>query len=80
MRAIRVRYHAIMREQRGLGMETIKTNAGNVQKLYEQLKACHHFTVPEKHLKVAVNDRFVDWNKKLKSGDTVMFIPPVAGG
>jgi molybdopterin converting factor small subunit len=31
-------------------------------------------------VKVAINDEFADWQHKLQDGDTVVFIPPVAGG
>jgi molybdopterin converting factor small subunit len=31
-------------------------------------------------LKVAVNERFSDWQHALADGDTVVFVPPVAGG
>jgi len=31
-------------------------------------------------LRVAVNDRFGNWDQDLKSGDAVVFLPPVAGG
>jgi len=31
-------------------------------------------------LKVAVNEQFSDWSHLLRDGDTVVFIPPVAGG
>ena len=31
-------------------------------------------------LKVALNSEFSDWQTPLKHGDTVVFIPPVAGG
>ncbi|MCH7516067.1 MAG: MoaD/ThiS family protein, partial [Bacteroidetes bacterium] len=31
-------------------------------------------------IKVAVNDKFVPWNTVLKPNDTIVFIPPVAGG
>ena len=36
-------------------------------------------SAPE-HLKVAVNTEFADWSRPLAAGDTVVFIPPVAGG
>jgi molybdopterin synthase sulfur carrier subunit len=29
---------------------------------------------------VAVNTEFADWSRRLNAGDTVVFIPPVAGG
>jgi molybdopterin converting factor small subunit len=31
-------------------------------------------------LRVAVNAEFGDWSQPLAHGDTVVFIPPVAGG
>jgi molybdopterin converting factor small subunit len=31
-------------------------------------------------LRVAVNDEFGDWRARLSDGDTVVFLPPVAGG
>jgi molybdopterin converting factor small subunit len=31
-------------------------------------------------LKVAINDEFAAWDTQLASGDTIVFIPPVAGG
>jgi molybdopterin converting factor small subunit len=31
-------------------------------------------------LRVAVNSNFGDWAQPLAAGDTVVFIPPVAGG
>jgi molybdopterin converting factor small subunit len=31
-------------------------------------------------LKVALNSEFSDWQTPLRHGDTVVFIPPVAGG
>ena len=32
------------------------------------------------NLRVAVNDEFGDWRQPLAEGDTVVFLPPVAGG
>jgi molybdopterin converting factor small subunit len=31
-------------------------------------------------MKVAINDEFSEWNSELADGDSVVFIPPVAGG
>jgi len=29
---------------------------------------------------VAINEAFADWSQPLAEGDTVVFLPPVAGG
>ena len=40
----------------------------------------HGFSLPRDALKVALNTRFSDWGRAVGEGDTVVFIPPVAGG
>ena len=37
-------------------------------------------TMSMNHVRLAVNDAFVDWSTPLNDGDAVVFIPPVAGG
>ena len=48
--------------------------------LYAELRARHSFQLAPAQLKVALNAEFSDWHGALKHGDTVVFIPPVAGG
>ena len=79
-RPIRVQYFALLREQARCTEENVSTGAATPRELYAELKARHHFTLPADMLKVAVNDEFADWSLALKSGDAVVFIPPVAGG
>ncbi|MGH8205684.1 MAG: MoaD/ThiS family protein [Steroidobacteraceae bacterium] len=31
-------------------------------------------------MRVAINDEFGDWRESLSEGDTIAFLPPVAGG
>ena len=38
------------------------------------------FTLGPESLRVAVNAEFGDWSQPIASGDSVVFIPPVAGG
>ena len=45
-----------------------------------ELQARHPFRLQKEQLRVAVNTEFCDWQAPLNSGDTVVFIPPVAGG
>jgi molybdopterin converting factor subunit 1 len=75
-----VRYFAILREQRGLNEEQIETSATTARELYAELRAKHRFSLTENLLKVVLNEDFSDWSTALKSGDSIAFIPPVAGG
>lgn len=77
---IQVQYFAVLREQRGISQETLATSARTAKDLYEELQNKHKFTIANELLKVAVNNEFVGWNTELHSNDTVVFIPPVAGG
>lgn len=79
-RELRVQYFALLREQAGRRDESVSTRAATARELFAELTARHHFTLTPEHLKVAVNAEFSDWSQPLKAGDTVVFIPPVAGG
>jgi molybdopterin-guanine dinucleotide biosynthesis protein A len=79
-RSLRVQYYALFREQAGRSEETIETRATTPAELYGELQARHPFKLAREQLKVAVNSDFSDWNARLANGDTVVFIPPVAGG
>ncbi len=80
MNQINIEYFAILREQAGVRDEALQTDAVTVAQLYEQLQARHGFVATPATLKVAINDEFSDWDAPLKHNDTVVFIPPVAGG
>jgi molybdopterin synthase sulfur carrier subunit len=60
--------------------EVIETDSGDAAELFEQLNAKYGFSMGRKHVRLAVNDAFVDWDAPLNDGDQVVFIPPVAGG
>lgn len=79
-RRIRVQYYALLREQAGRSEETLETRARTPRELYDELRARHPFTLGAEVLRVAVNAEFGDWGQPLASGDSVVFIPPVAGG
>lgn len=79
-RALRVQYFALLREQAKCSEESLQTDAATARDLYAELTARHGFTLPADMLKVAVNAEFADWSRPLAAGDTVVFIPPVAGG
>jgi len=77
---IHVRYYALLREQRGCSEEIITTSAYSPSDLYKELQEIHPFSLKPDVLKIALNDAFASWNDELKDNDTIVFIPPVAGG
>ena len=76
----KIKYFAMLREQRGVDAEVIRSDAVTAQDLYAELQCLHGFGLPTDRLKVAVNQRYASWDTPLTSGDEVVFIPPVAGG
>jgi molybdenum cofactor guanylyltransferase len=75
-----IQYFAIMREQAGRSVETVQTAASTPAELYAELASRHPFSLSLPQLKVAVNSEFCEWTRRLEPGDSVVFIPPVAGG
>lgn len=79
-RQIDIQYYAAMREQAGRRSESLLTSAATPRELYRELEARHSFSLPPEMLRVAINSEFADWEQRLNDGDSVVFIPPVAGG
>ncbi|HVW71217.1 MAG TPA: NTP transferase domain-containing protein [Steroidobacteraceae bacterium] len=77
---IKVQYYALLREQAGRSEEALVTAARTPRELYEELKARHPFSLAPEMLRVAINAEFGEWEQALADGDSVVFIPPVAGG
>lgn len=77
---ISVRYFALLREQRGLSTESVRTDCTSAGALYDELRRAHGLSLPPESLKVAINDEFTAWSTPLKDGDTLVFLPPMAGG
>jgi molybdopterin-guanine dinucleotide biosynthesis protein A len=77
---IKIQYYAILREQAGRSDESIVTSASTPRDLYDELKSRYPFSLAPEMLRVAVNSEFGDWSQRLADGDSVVFIPPVAGG
>lgn len=79
-KTIHVRYYALLREERGCSGEDVETSANTAAELYFELKQRHGFRLLPERLKVAINEEFQPWGVTLSDNDTVVFIPPVAGG
>lgn len=52
----------------------------SLSELYTQLKQQHGFELDISKVRVAINDEFASWDDAINNGDTIAFIPPVAGG
>ena len=80
MMLVNLQYYAQLREQAGKSNEQVATVAATLRDLYDELRTQHGFSLSADSLKVAVNAEFSAWDRPLREGDTVVFIPPVAGG
>ena len=80
MKNIQIRYYAILREQAGKSDEALSTEAATPAAVFAELRKRYPFTLDIPQLKVAINAEFRDWQTPLKDGDSLVFIPPVAGG
>lgn len=77
---IHLQYFAVLREARGCSQETMETQAQTVGDLYLDLQARYGFYLNAEVMRAARNGTFCDWDAALSDGDTLVFIPPVAGG
>ena len=77
---LQIQYFALLREQAGRNSETVSSRARDARALYEELRARHGLLLEPEQLRVAVNEEFADWSHPLREGDSVVFLPPVAGG
>ncbi len=77
---ISITYYAMFREEAGQNGETVETENSDAVVLFDRLKEKYDFSMCRSHVRLAVNDAFVDWNTPLNDGDQLVFIPPVAGG
>jgi molybdopterin converting factor subunit 1 len=79
-RRVTVQYFAVLRERRGQAEEDLWTSANTAADFYDELDARHGFDMSRERLKLVVNEEFAEWTQEIAEGDTIVFIPPVAGG
>ena len=78
---INVLYFASLADKAQKGSESIIIEAGtNLAELYQKLQSSYQFRQQPSELRVAINDEFATWDDEINEGDTIVFIPPVAGG
>ncbi len=79
-RRLKIQYFALLREQAGRSEETVTSDAADARALYAELSAARGLKLRPEQLRVAINEAFADWSHSLSEGDTVVSLPPVAGG
>ena len=77
---IKIKYFAALREKAGLSSEEVETAAKSPRELYKELVSRFEFSLSENQIRVAINDEYKCLDTPLSGGDSVTFIPPVAGG
>ena len=78
MPKVNVMYFAVFRERAGKSGETVDSSATTVGDLY--LSLMPKLALSPNLVRAAVNGEFVENDYAIAEGDTVVFIPPVAGG
>lgn len=77
---INLKYFASLKDEAGVSNEKIETDAKNINELFEQINSKYKFSINKSYLKAAKNEEYVNFDTLLADGDTIVFIPPVAGG
>jgi sulfur-carrier protein len=77
---LRLRYFASLRDAAGTDVEEIDSAHADAAEVFEAAALRHGFALPRTRLRLALNGEIVDWNTALKSGDELVFLPPVSGG
>jgi|TARA_B100001964_G_C13985093_1_gene488005 molybdopterin converting factor subunit 1 len=77
---IEVKYFALFREQANKSAETIYSNTQTAKELFLELSQKYHFHLKPEQIRVSINEEFKDITSPISSEDSIVFIPPVAGG
>ncbi len=77
---VRVLYFASLRDAAGRDLEDVAAESTDARTLYETLRRRHGFAMPAERVRIAVNGEFAGWDRALRDGDEVAFLPPMSGG
>lgn len=78
--SLTVLYFASLAEQAGTDSEIVQVDSDDLVVIYKELSIKYSFDLPQNKVSVAINHEFGSWDDSVLSGDTIAFIPPVAGG
>ena len=77
---LKIKYFSSLRDYTQKDEEQLPFKQQSASELFHELRQKYHFPLEAPFLKVAINETYQDWETPLCPGDTVAFIPPVAGG
>lgn len=77
---VSIMYFASLKDQTNKSNEVIETKAKTAQELFIELDSKYSFKLSQKDLRVAINEEYQDFSAQINENDTIVFIPPVAGG
>ncbi|GIW21401.1 MAG: molybdopterin synthase sulfur carrier subunit [Candidatus Sericytochromatia bacterium] len=80
MKKITLKYFAKLKDDIGKSSETLEIEAKTLSDVYDFISNKYSLSLSKEFLKVALNDEFSDWDTEIEDSDTIVFIPPVAGG
>ena len=80
MNTYKLQYFSLIGDLTGKSAEDLNSSSSTPKELYAELQKLYSFEQDPSKFRVAVNDEFTAWNTELKDGDSIVFIPPVAGG
>lgn len=75
-----VEYFALFRSCAKKGEESLTVADPEPAVLYESLRERYRFPLAKHLVHLVVNDEYSPWDKPMRAGDRVVFIPPVSGG
>lgn len=78
---VTVLYFASLADQANKDQERLDFDTPiDLATLYQWVSDKYQFSHPPSQLRVAINDNFAQWSDSIHPGDSIAFIPPVAGG
>ena len=77
---VKIHYHALLREARGVSQETYQTYAHTALGLYEELRFTYRLPLRMEQLRLAKNQEFVSWQVGVNQDDEFTFLQPFSGG
>jgi len=80
VKSVHIHYYGPFREAAGLSEETVQSAAVTAADLSDEISRQRGVRFDLSVLRVALNDQVVPWTTEVADGDTVVFLPPFAGG
>ena len=77
---ITILYFGQLRQNAGIARESVSTEAATLAELWEDRSKALGFTFSRKSLRFARNEDLCDPDSRIQNGDTIAFMPPMAGG